>query len=245
MIKLTKTSIMVILVAMILNSCYPGDSIPISDLDTSSTFYSEQDFSTAPTSAAIIWDVVQVKDDDANDLPYDGEVDDEILNTTLENLVALYGESNVVIVSETLAPDPTPSNRNVQIVVPNDVDPEPDVDVVISPSIILRRETVGYVYPGYPWWGGGWWGGGWWGPGYPCYYCGYPPSISFQQYDVGTVVLDMLDLRQLVNGAFDPDDVPIIWVSVNRGLLSSNSDFNGERTVDGINQSFEQSPYLK
>lgn len=245
MIRFTKTSMLAIGVALILNACYPGDSIPISDLDTSSTFYVEQDFSTPPASAAIIWDVVQVKDDDSNDLKYDGEVDDEILNTTLDNLVALYGEGNVIIVSETATPSPTPSNSNVTVLVP-DSDPEPDADVVISPSIILRRETVGYVYPGYPWWGGGWWGGGWWGPGWGgCYYCGYPPTVSVQQYDVGTVVLDMIDLRQLVNGAFAPNDIPISWVSVNRGLLSSNSDFNAERTVDGINQSFDQSPYLK
>lgn len=244
MIKLTKTSLAAILVAIILNACYPGDSIPIDDLDTASTFYKPENFSTPPASAAIIWDVVQVKNDDANDLPYNGEIDDEILNTALDNLVALYGVSNVYIISESATPNPTPSNGSVTVLVP-DTDTEPDVDVVVSPSIILRRETVGYVYPGYPWWGGGWWGGGWWGPGYPCYYCGYPPTVSFQQYDVGSVVLDMLDLRELVGGALDPDDLPIIWVSIDRGLVSSNSSFNGDRTVGLINQSFEQSPYLK
>ena len=238
MIRITKTLILLLLAAITLNACYPGDSIPIDDLDTSSTFYKAEDFSPPPASVAIVWEVVQQKNDDANDLPYKGEVDSEILNTTLDNLVNLYGESNVIIISETATPSPTPSNSNVSVVVYDENDPEPNVDVVVSPSIILRRETVGTVYPGYPWWGGG----GWWGGG--CYYCGYPPSVSIQRYDIGTVVLDMVDLRQLVNGAFNSSDVPIIWVAVNRGLISSSSSFNKERTVKGIDQSFEQSPYL-
>ena len=225
-----------LLITTVLVSCYPSSSIPIDDLDTTSTFRIPEDFEPAPISAAIFWDVVQVKNDDAEDLPYLGEIDDEILNTTLDNLVNLYGVDGVVIISKTESPFPTPSNPNVKIVTP--ADGEPDVDVAVAPSIVLRRQYVGVVYPGYPWWPG--WGGGWWGP---CYYCGYPPNVSYTKYDVGTVVLDMVDIRKFSNGV--PNDVTPSWVAVNRGLLSSNKEFNSERTVTGINQAFSQSKYLK
>lgn len=88
--------------AVVLQACYPGDSIPIADLDTTSTFYEPTDFDTPHASAAIMWDVVEIIDEDNpdNNIPYNGEVDAEILNTTLDNIVALYGVSNVVIIGE-------------------------------------------------------------------------------------------------------------------------------------------------
>lgn len=237
--------ILVILVAF--QACYPGGSIPIEDLDTTSTFYNTDDLATPPVSAAIVWDVVEIidEDDPDNNIPYEGTVDAEILNTTLDALVDLYGENNVVIISETATPDITPSNPNIPIVVP-DVDPVPDVEALYNTSIMLRIQTVGVVYPGYPWWpGGGWWGGWYPGyPGYPCYYCGYPPSISYTRYEVGTVILDMFDLRQL-DGSTIPSDFDPSWIAVNRGLISKNSEFNKTRTVSGIEKAFLQSAYLK
>ena len=232
-------------ILLVFQACYPGGSIPISDLDTTSTFYNTEDLATAPTSAAIVWDVVEILDDEDSDnnIPYDGEIDDEILNTTLLNLIELYGESNVVIISETATPSPAPVNANVEIFVPTDSGAEPDVDALYASSIMLRKQYVGIVYPGYPWWGGGWWGG--WYPGYGgCYYCGYPPTVSYARYDVGTVISDMFDLRQL-NGGTVPDDFDPSWVGVNRGLLSTDSNFNSERVVTGINKAFDQSPYLR
>lgn len=240
MIKLTKRVISLVGLATILYGCYPGGSIPIDDLDTTSTFYVEADFTPPHASAAIFWDVAKLENDNDKDLPYNGEVDDEILNTTLDNLVALYGVSNVYIISESATPVPTPSNSNVTVISDGTT---PDVEAVYSPSIKLTRETVGVVYPGYPWYPG--WGGGWWGPGWGgCYYCGYPPTVSYQQYDVGSVILDLVDVRKFVNSV-PPDEITPSWVAINRGLISSNSSFNAERVVTGINKAFEQSPYLK
>ncbi len=229
--------------AIALQACYPGDSIPIEDLDTTSTFYTPDDFTTPHKSVAIFWEVVQIKNNDKDDLKYNGEVDDEILNTTLKNLVDIYGTTNVYIISETIDPAPLPTTTipPANIITPND--PTPDVEAVITSNIILRKETVGVVYPGYPWYPG--WGGGWWGPGWGgCYYCGYPPTISYQQYDIGSVVLDMIDIRKFTGGQV-PNEITPSWVAVNRGLISSNEAFNAERVVGGINQAFEQSPYLK
>lgn len=241
--KQIKNIALLFIVAITLQACYPGDSIPIADLDTTSTFYIEEDFNpTAPASAAILWDVARIiSNDPDNDLDYNGEVDSEILNTTLDNLVKIYGVGNVYIVSETDVPSPTPSNSQVTIVTPNDQ--APNVEGVYASSIKLTRETVGVVYPGYPWYPG--WGGGWY-PGYPggCYYCGYPPTVSYQSFDVGTIIVDMFDLRQLTPGNI-PDEFDPAWVGVFRGLVSSNPASNSDRLVASINQAFDQSPYLE
>jgi len=227
---------------VVLQACYPGGSIPIADLDTTSTFYNSDDLATAPTSAAIVWEVVNLKLDDGDDLRYNGEVDDEILNTTLTELVKLYGESNVFIISETATPVPTPNNSNITIVVPA-VDPVPSIEVLFAPSVILRNKEVAIVYPGYPWWGG--WYGGYY-PGYPggCYYCGYPPSVGYASYEVGSVVLEMHDLRQIQVGEPIPSELDISWVAIMRGLIATNPSTNNTRLISGIQQAFAQSPYL-
>jgi hypothetical protein len=228
---------------IILQACYPGDSIPISDLDTTTTLYNSDDLATAPTSAAIVWEVVQIKSDDGDDLDYDGGADDEILNTTLDELVKLYGATNVYIISETATPAPAPSNTSVAVVVPN-VDPLPSAETVYAPSVVLRNKTIVYTYPGYPWWGGGGWGG--WYPGYPggCYYCGYP-SYGSTTYQVGTVLLEMYDARKIPAGGPVPADFDMSWIGIMRGILGSNSASNSARVISGIQQAFEQSPYLK
>jgi hypothetical protein len=124
---------------IILQACYPVDIIPIADLDTTTTSYNTDDLATAPKSAAIVWEVVHVELGDGEYLDYNGEVDDEILNTTLEELVVLYGEDNVKIIwnDSTTAPSPTPSVANIEVFVPDSSDPEPSVETLYAPSVIL------------------------------------------------------------------------------------------------------------
>ena len=71
-------------------SCYTNDTIPIEDLDTVSTIYRSEDFNPAPNATYIVWEVVQIENDDEEDIPYNGEADAAILNTTLDNLVSIY-----------------------------------------------------------------------------------------------------------------------------------------------------------
>ncbi len=246
--KQIKKIVLLFVAAIALQACYPGDSIPISDLDTVSTFYEPADFETPHATAAIMWDVVQIKNDSAEDLPYDGQVDDEILNTTLENMVSLYGATNVVIIGEKNnngnLKGPTPSNSEVDVLLfEEDADDNPDlpnVDGLYAPSIMLREQTITYVYPGYPWYGGGW--GCWYCS--PCYYCGYP-TVGYTTYEVGSVIIEMINIREIEGGQIDPNDSPISWIAVSRGLIGSDKKFNAQRTEDGINQAFAQSLYLK
>jgi len=209
-------------VTFFLFSCYPGGDVSVSDLDTVTTFYESSSFNPAPNSVIIYWNVSQILGDDGNDLPYDEEVDDEILNTTLNKLVALYGESNVYIYSSSETPSPAPSNPNVTIITPNDA--VPNVDASLIPSIILRENTnVSIIYPPClpDWW---------------YWYC-YPPYVDISSYSSGTVVLQLMDLRQ---GLDNPETA---WTAYIKAVLSSQSS-NSSRTVSGINQAFNQSPYL-
>ena len=202
-------------------SCYPDEDVHINDLDTVSTFYEDGKFEVAPTSAIIYWDVAQLMGDDEDDIPYNGQIDDEILNTTLDNLVLLYGVDNVYIASTDATPIPTPSNAGVVIITPDDG--TPIVEVAVVPSIVLKlNSSASIIYPPcLP---------GWWG-----WFC-YPPIIDVSYYSVGTVLLDMTDLRD--------GNLNSSWRAFMRGLLSSSESSNSTRTIDGINSAFDQSPYL-
>lgn len=202
-------------------SCYPDEDIHIDDLDTVSTFYDEVSFSTAPASAIIYWDVAQLEGSDGDDIPYNGQIDDEILNTTLDNLVSLYGVDNVYLFSNTETPVPAPNNTAVEIITSEDV--MPIVDVSVVPSIILRlNSSTSIIYPPcLP---------GWW------YWFCYPPIVDVSYYSVGTVLLDMTDLR---TGTLDSS-----WRAFMRGLLSASDSSNSNRAIKGINDAFIQSPYL-
>lgn len=212
-----------IIVTTVLFSCYPSDT-DIDDLDTATTVYKTADFNTAPKSAMMIWNVAQLRGEDGDDVPYNREIDEEILNTTLDNLVSLYGVTNVYILSDTETPIPVPSNSQVAIITRNA--PEPDFDVGIINSIVLRKNTeVGWVWPPYYWWG--------------CYYCWYAPVPYIVEYEVGTVIVSLMDHRDYDTN-LDPS-----WMAIVRGIPSDSNSFNGDRTVSGINQAFKQSPYLK
>ncbi|MCO4821150.1 MAG: DUF4136 domain-containing protein [Flavobacteriaceae bacterium] len=210
------------IVTLVLNSCYPDGDVNLEDLDTVSTFYTENDFNPAPSSAIIYWDVAQLKGDDGDDIAYNGEIDDEILNTTLDNLVSLYGASNVFIYSKSETPFPTPNNASVTVITSND--PAPQVEAGIVPSIVLRKNTqASIIYPPCL-------------PGFWYWYC-YPPVVGVSSYSVGTVLLELTDLRSGGTSAS--------WNAIIRGLLSSSSSSNSSRTIEGVNQAFNQSPYLK
>lgn len=140
---------------------------------------------------------------------------------------------------------------------------EANPDFMISPSILMTKET-GVVYYPYWWWGyGGYWG--WYGGYYkstnyyyPPYWGWYPSyGATYYSYKTGTIVMEMADGESvraykawLENAGEnpDPDDAPAIsfkWTASIDGILSSTGSYNIDRAKRGFNEAFEQSPYLK
>ena len=116
-------------------------------------------------------------------------------------------------------------------------DPVSPPDVVVTIRGIAVENTDVYVsYPWYPYWG--WYGwpccyGPGWGVGYPV--------VTAVQYDVGTIVVDMWDVRRA-----DPvaERIPAIWVAALRGLLVDSPADAPFRIDQAIDRAFSQSPYL-
>lgn len=109
------------------------------------------------------------------------------------------------------------------------VDKDKNPDVLLAPVAIELTTTVYYGYGGY--WD--WWYGGWYGWYYP-----YPVTTS---YSTGSLVVTMLDPKNL-----SPDEkMPALWGFIVNGLLEGgNADF-ANRVTKGVNQAFIQSPYLQ
>lgn len=114
-------------------------------------------------------------------------------------------------------------------------DPEvtrPDVAMLASVSTSVY---LGYYYDFYGYWG---WYGGW--PGYAPGWSWYYPYVAVPYaYETGTVLVSMVDLR-------NPDPalqrVPVMWIAGLNGVLSGGSE--AARVDAGIDQAFQQSPYL-
>ncbi|HZN98648.1 MAG TPA: DUF4136 domain-containing protein [Gemmatimonadales bacterium] len=111
----------------------------------------------------------------------------------------------------------------------------PDVVVLIKGVAVQNTD----VYVSYPWWG--YWG--WYG--WPCCYgpgwgAGYP-VVSVSQYDVGTIAIDMWDLRRADPVAMQ---IPAIWTAALRGLLEGSAVDAPFRIDQAIDRAFAQSPYL-
>jgi hypothetical protein len=100
-------------------------------------------------------------------------------------------------------------------------------DVVVLPGITAQDNWYVY-YPYCDYW-----------YSYYCWY--YPWATTAVNYPIGSLVVYMLASK-------DADDVtlrvPVAWLGVVRGILSSSSDANAERVEDGIDQAFAQSGYL-
>lgn len=106
----------------------------------------------------------------------------------------------------------------------------PDLGLAL---VAVKDLNIGVVYPGW------WWG--YWGCYY--YYCGYPPYYGWgaiYSIPTGTLVLDMIDLKNAAANA----KLVIAWSSVmSGGLGNSSSDL--QLGVQAINQAFTQSAYIQ
>jgi hypothetical protein len=102
-------------------------------------------------------------------------------------------------------------------------DPPAQVRLIVG---AVQSEVWFYYY--------GW--GGYYRPGWY-----YPPYVGTGSFEVGSVLWQMLDLRNVAAGA-DPDP---IWMAGMNGILSNSTSTNLSRLDAGISQAFRQSPYIK
>ena len=58
---------------------------------------------------------------------------------------------------------------------------------------------------------------------------------------MGSLLTQIVDQRSPQGG---DRKLPVVWTSFLSGLLTASSSFNMQLTVEAIDQSFEQSPYL-
>jgi hypothetical protein len=108
------------------------------------------------------------------------------------------------------------------------------VDVSANPDVLLMpagMSSTTYFYSyWYCWWYGGYWGGwGWY----------YPPYYTVSSYTTGSLIMTIADpnIDSPINRS------PTAWIAAMNGLLTYSGDIN--RVLSGIDQAFEQSPYLK
>jgi hypothetical protein len=116
----------------------------------------------------------------------------------------------------------------------------PDLGVTLS---VLSGTVTTYYYD--------YWGYYW---GYPYYYYYYPFTSSYT-YDTGTLIVDMVDLKNAPPATPDagPPGEPgairgqlqVIWTSLVYKVLSSSESVNLQAAENGITTAFKQSPYIQ
>ncbi len=103
----------------------------------------------------------------------------------------------------------------------------------------VEHETyfVGYDNPYWWWYYPYYWTPGYWGDWLGWHY----PYRVYYGYTAGSLLIEMVDLTGTESSA---KRLPVVWDSFIGGLLTSNAGLNQQRTLDAVDQAFEQSPYL-
>ena len=110
-------------------------------------------------------------------------------------------------------------------------------DLGVTATALKEVTLVTGWYPG-AWWGYPGWGGCWW------YYCGwypwYPPYYPTYVYQTGSLIVELVDLKNIEKPG---NKLDVIWTNWNGGALGSSST-NLQNALNSINQAFIQSPYI-
>jgi hypothetical protein len=217
--------VLLIGVATVLISCYPGGPTDPVEFDTVVTVFNEDaDFSKNKTYAMpdFIPFLCDSNDTSCDSTLLDRSNDAFILQTVADNMQA-YGYTRITNIDTINGPVP---------------------DVVVVVSVTASENWVAYRW--YGWYGGwgGWGGWGWWGypPGWGW---GYPPGgISVTNYKTGTLFIDMVDPVNPNSENPDGPSIPILWDAAINGLLERSTVNNQDRLKKWIDQAYTQSPYL-
>ena len=116
------------------------------------------------------------------------------------------------------------------------VDSLNNADFLVTVSAWTNTHTD-FVYG----WGGYW--GWYWDPYYPWYPGGwyYPWGGFVYSYTFGTVTIEIIDINGIIP---EEEFVPVVWKATLNGALSNSTADIRSRILNGIDKSFEQSPYL-
>ena len=210
--------LLIFIPAVLLYRCYPGGPEYTSDYNLVLTDFDEDyDFSAQDTY--FMPDTVNFATNQQN-------IDEDVVRG-FEQLILDEIESNM-------------ASRGYSRV--NDTTMAEAPDMLITVQVIAVNNSGVTWIPGPGWWGGyyppgwGWGGGGGWY--YPPYYpAGYSDTT-------GTVLIHLADPDDGIqnNGT---EQLPIKWFAGLDGILSSSTEANESRITYGINQAFDQSPYLE
>jgi hypothetical protein len=198
---------------VVLAGCYPDESASVDELDIVLTNY-DSTYNFGEITAYVMPDtVIAILDPDNpdNNFEYKHTYD----NVILSELDKQFGLLDYDRVTDTLTT-------------------KPDVGVLVS---AVSTTYVGYYY--YDWYY--YWG---WYPYWPPYYGSgysyYYPWATTYNYQVGTVIVTMIDLKS--NAAIQTDSVSVVWMGAINGLVEGSN--IQTRIKNGIDQMFIQSPYL-
>lgn len=117
-----------------------------------------------------------------------------------------------------------------------------EADLGIQVSYVKDTNTIVSYASNNPYWWYGYnyyWPGSYWNP----YWWGWGPSYSYPisyTYTVGSLIIEIIALS---DANPTTKKIPVIWTAYMAGILTSNQ-MNINRTVAGIYQAFEQSPYI-
>jgi hypothetical protein len=105
-------------------------------------------------------------------------------------------------------------------------------------ALISTTTTNNYVITTDFWSYWGWYGWGSyypWGPGYS-----YPPVYAGYSFTTGTMLMNLIDIAK---SDTTNKKVATVWLGALNGVLESDN--VSERIVNGVNQAFTQSPYIR
>ena len=225
----------ILLLSMSLSSCYKQqEEATLQDYDITLTYY-DTDFNFKAYNTFAIRDSVVL----ISDYLTPKQQKEFYTKGTSDNIIAKIN-------SELIALGYTKTETNEE------------ADFIINPTVTLMEQTDYYYSPGW-WWGyPGYWGGYWKGTDY--YYYPYYPYYGYSYsytYQTGTLIIEMfngdsyrayIDWMEENGPDGDHSDAPAVelnWTAHVEGIAGSDAEYNKDRAKIGIEEAFNQSPYLK
>jgi hypothetical protein len=201
-------------------SCYPGEVTSIAQIDVVITTHDDTVSFASFTTYDLYDEVVHIDFDTLNP-------SDSLLDRSNDALILAEVRAGIEALGyvEEMNPGTTPP------------------DVVLLVGAIAVEKDAYFSYGWWPYYGGyPYWGGCCYGPGYGW---GYPSGgVGKVTYDVGTLVITMLDPDRPSDPSDEDMTAPVLWLAAINGILSGSTAGQAVRITNLIDQAYDQSPYL-